>query len=225
MKINVVIPASGTGTRIGGDIPKQFLRLCGEPILRRTLEVFQSCEIVSEIAVAVPEGFRTEVEAYNLPKVKHIVTGEKNRAESVFAALKAFANAPEEIVLIHDGIRPFVTHDLIEKVARATLEHGAAIACAPVTDTIKKAGAHGIITETPDRAALWQAQTPQGFTYHKIFNAYHVAHADGTLSAATDDSSLAERAGIPVKIVPAPPANIKITTPTDLKLAELLTIN
>jgi len=249
LKINVVIPASGAGVRLGGDIPKQFLHLGGEPILKRTLAVFDSCEIVAEIAVAIPEGYADEVAAYNFPKVKHIVTGEKTRAESVFAALKCFCqkqgdclrlreNAPHptcalgahcalgapraQIILIHDGVRPFVTHDLIERVAQAAKKYGAAIAASPVTDTIKMVGADGKISATPDRAALWQAQTPQGFTYRDILEAYAAAEPGGTLSAATDDSLLAERMGIRVKIVPSSPENIKITTPADLKIAEAL---
>ncbi|MCL2355823.1 MAG: 2-C-methyl-D-erythritol 4-phosphate cytidylyltransferase [Defluviitaleaceae bacterium] len=222
MKITAVIPASGAGVRVGGDVPKQFLQLGGEPILKRVLAVFDSCEIVAEIAVAVPDGYAAEVSAYNLPKVRHIVTGKKTRAESVFAALQCLSDS--EIVLIHDGIRPFVTHEIIEKVSAAVKKYGAAIAASPVTDTIKEADANGLIAATPDRAALWRAQTPQGFTYREILRAYELADADGTLSAATDDSSLAERAGISVKIVPCDPANIKITTPFDLKIAEMLVL-
>jgi len=221
--MKIIVVASGAGSRFGGDVPKQFLMLSGEPILKRTLAVFDSCKIASEIAVAVPEGYADDVRAYDLPKVKYLVTGRETRAESVFSALTCFADSRDEkeVVLIHDGVRPFVTHDLIERVASAAKKYGAAIAASPVTDTIKMAE-FGIITATPDRSALWQAQTPQGFTYENIYDAYSKAQANGTLHTATDDSSLVERMGIAVKIVPSTPENIKITTPIDLKIAHAL---
>jgi 2-C-methyl-D-erythritol 4-phosphate cytidylyltransferase/2-C-methyl-D-erythritol 4-phosphate cytidylyltransferase/2-C-methyl-D-erythritol 2,4-cyclodiphosphate synthase len=221
VKISIVIPASGAGLRLGGEIPKQFLTLGGEPILKRTLSVFNSSEIVAEIAVAIPEGYLREVEAYKIPKLKHIITGGETRAASVFAALKALSPLTQ-IVLIHDGIRPFVTCETIKAVAQAAEKHGAAVACSPVTDTIKQVDTNGKIIATPDRSTLWQAQTPQGFTYDTILRAYAQAQADGVLNQATDDSARAERIGIPVKIVPSPPSNIKITTQTDLKIAEAL---
>jgi 2-C-methyl-D-erythritol 4-phosphate cytidylyltransferase len=221
VKINVVIPAGGAGVRFGGDKPKQFLQLGGESVLKRVLSVFNALEIVNEIAVAAPEDFFAEIEGYKLHKVKYLVGGKQTRAESVFAALKCLPQNAE-IVLIHDGIRPFVTREIIENVAHAAKEFGAAVACSRVTDTIKQVNSHGEIIATPDRSILWQAQTPQGFTYENILRAYLAAEADGVLSAATDDSALTERIGIPVKIVESSPANIKITTPTDLKIAEAL---
>lgn len=222
MKVKVVIPASGAGVRLGGDILKQFLHLGGEPILKRTLSIFNALEIVAEIAVAVPEGYLAEVEGYKIPKLRHIVAGKQSRAESVFAALKCLEGNSETIVLIHDGIRPFVTRETIEAVAEATQKHGASVACSPVTDTIKQVDAQGKIISTPDRSTLWQAQTPQGFMYDAIFRAYIAAEAEGVLHNATDDSALAERIGIHVKIVPSSPANIKITTQTDLEIARAL---
>ncbi|MCL2224984.1 MAG: 2-C-methyl-D-erythritol 4-phosphate cytidylyltransferase [Defluviitaleaceae bacterium] len=220
MKISVVIPAGGAGLRFGGEVPKQFLQLGGEPILKRTLAVFDSHPNVNEIAVAAHESYFCELESYKIGKLKHIVQGGETRAQSVFSALQAISPATD-VVLIHDGIRPFVTHEIITAVAQAALEHGAAVACSPVTDTIKQVTG-GIITATPDRSTLWQAQTPQGFTYSTIMQAYAAAHADDTLSTATDDSALAERIGISVHVVPSSPSNIKITTPTDLIIARAL---
>jgi 2-C-methyl-D-erythritol 4-phosphate cytidylyltransferase len=219
VKISVVIPAGGSGVRFGGDVPKQFLELGGEPILKRTLSVFDALEIVSEIVVAVPKKFLSEVEGYKISKIK-VVCGKKNRAESVFAALQTLQNA--EIVLIHDGIRPFVTREIIEEVAYAAKKFGASVACSPVTDTIKQVDSQKKIVTTPNRASLWQAQTPQGFTYEIISRAYAEANNDGVLANATDDSTLVERLGIPVKIVPSSPANIKITSQTDLIFARAL---
>jgi len=189
--------------------------LGGEPILRRTLAVFAGLSCVSEIAVAVPDGFLSHVQAYGFEKVRHIVTGKATRAESVFAALQCFEQN-DGIVLVHDAARPFVTEEIIKAVADASSKYGAAVACAPVTDTIKQVDSDGKIIATPDRRNLWQAQTPQGFTYEILMRAYAKAQADGYLAAATDDSALVERLGMPVHIVPASPSNIKITTPADL---------
>ncbi|MCL2197889.1 MAG: 2-C-methyl-D-erythritol 4-phosphate cytidylyltransferase [Defluviitaleaceae bacterium] len=221
MKISIVIPASGAGKRLGGDIPKQFLTLGGEPILRRTLSIFNAMEIVTEIAVAIPEGYLKEVSDYKIEKLHHIVEGKPTRAESVYAALKTL-DKNTDAVLVHDGVRPFVTPEIIASVAQAAKKHGASVACAPVTDTIKVADKDGNVITTPDRSTLWQAQTPQGFTYEIITRAYATAEKDGILSEATDDSALAERIGLSVKIVPSPPNNIKITTTTDLYLAKVL---
>jgi 2-C-methyl-D-erythritol 4-phosphate cytidylyltransferase len=221
VKIKIIIPASGTGTRFGGETPKQFLKLNGEPLLKRTLTAFDDLEQSDEIAVAIPEGYQNEVKNYGIKKLTHIVTGKQTRAESVYAALKGFTENiyPTQIILVHDGIRPFITPETIKSVAVAAAKHGAAIACSPVTDTIKQVS-EGKITATPDRSTLWQAQTPQGFTYEILHRAYATAEAQGYLAQATDDSSLVERLGIPVFVVPSPPTNIKITTPSDLKIAE-----
>jgi 2-C-methyl-D-erythritol 4-phosphate cytidylyltransferase len=215
MKISVIIPAGGSGLRFGGEVPKQFLQMGGQPILRRTLGVFDTHPQVHEIAVAASEEYFREIEGYGIGKLKHLVKGGETRAQSVFLALQALS-PNTEIVLVHDGIRPFVTHEIIEAVAQAAQKHSAAIAASPVTDTIKQVNASGKIIATPERSTLWQAQTPQGFTYETILRAY--AQAD--FATVTDDSSLAERLGIPVQIVPSSRANIKITTKTDLIIAE-----
>ena len=218
-RLKVVIPASGVGTRFGAALPKQFLELKGEPILRRTIAAFAQMDMIDEIAVAVPTGYAKMVEGYGFNKVRHIVEGEANRAASVYKALKRLPK-DTEIVLIHDGVRPFVTAELIQTVADAVKKHGAAIACTPVTDTIKQAAPAMQIEKTLDRNQLWRAQTPQGFTYDIIMQAYRQAEKNGILHQATDDSALVERLGIPVYIVPSSPRNIKITTAEDLAVAE-----
>jgi len=217
--ISVIIPASGAGLRFGAVKPKQFLDLKGRQILWHTISVFQNINEVDEIAVAVPQGYASEVEHYGFNKVKHIVEGGESRAHSVFTALKKLS-PHTKTVLIHDGVRPFVTEDIIKSVATQAKIYGAAIACIPITDTIKKAGPQGKITETLDRNQLWSVQTPQGFTYDIITNAYYQAEKDGTLAQVTDDSSLVERLKIPVHIVHGSPRNIKITTSTDFHIAE-----
>jgi len=228
--IKVIIPASGIGARMGADVPKQFLMLKGQHILQRTISVFENMSMVDEIVVAVPSGYVKIVEDYNFEKVRHIVEGGKSRADSVSAALKCLP-ADTEVVLIHDGVRPFVKAELVEKVADAAKVYGAAVACAPVTDTIKSRagiprhyendpglcrGALLLINATLDRSQLWSAQTPQGFTYDIIMRAYEQGEKDGF--QATDDSSLVERLNLPVVIVPSNSGNIKITTAFDMAI-------
>jgi len=216
--ISVIIPASGVGARFGASIPKQFVNLNGEHILKRTISIFQNLHFIDEIAVTVPNGYAQTVQNYDFDKVHHIVEGGKTRADSVFSALKMLQS---DIVLIHDGVRPFVANETVQAVINAVKKHGAALACVPVTDTIK------VVTDTTikttlDRSQLWSAQTPQGFTYEMIMGAYTQAQKDGILNQVTDDSTVAEHIGIPVYIVPSSPKNIKITTEEDLLFAEAI---
>jgi len=217
--ISVIIPASGVGARMGADMPKQFLELKGEPILKRTISAFQNLGMIDEIAVAVAPEYAQMVQNFGFNKVRHIVEGGQDRASSVYAALKCLPK-DTSTVLIHDGVRPFVTRDLVRAVVVAVKQHGAAVACTPVTDTIKKLDFDNKITETIDRRLLWSAQTPQGFTYDIIMKAYQQAEQDGVLSQVTDDSALVERIGIPVYAVRSDFLNMKITTKTDLIIAE-----
>lgn len=224
--IKVVIAAAGVGARLGSNIPKQFLELKGEQILKRTVFAFQSMDMVDEIVVTVPKGYAQVVAGYGFDKVRHVVEGGKDRGASVYRALKRLPQ-DTRTVLIHDGVRPFVTPALIQAVADAAATHGAAIACTPVTDTIKQVSCPQgndpalIIKNTIDRRPLWRAQTPQGFTYNTILEAYEKAEKDGILHQATDDSMLVERLGIPVHVVPCSPQNMKITTAEDLIIAEV----
>ena len=216
----MIIPASGTGSRFGGDLPKQFQLLDGVPILKRTISVFQQMENIAEIVVSVSSEFVPAVKDYGFNKVIHIIEGGKTRANSVYAALKYFDASDDDIILIHDGVRPFVTPEIITRVIDSVSKHGAAIACTPVTDTIKKVDETGKISSTPDRNKLWRAQTPQGFTYKVISNAYAQGEKDGILPHSTDDSALVERLCLPVYVVNGAPGNIKITTPEDMITAK-----
>ncbi|MCL2840610.1 MAG: 2-C-methyl-D-erythritol 4-phosphate cytidylyltransferase [Defluviitaleaceae bacterium] len=220
-KVSVVVPASGAGIRLGGDVPKQFLPLDGKPILKRTLDVFDTLDFVEDIAVAIPTGYESEVRAYGIKKLRYIVSGAATRAHSVYAALHCLKNH-ENIVIIHDGVRPFVTPEIIKSVVEATIKHGAAIVCVPMTDTVKIANENNQVQSTPNRENLWRAQTPQGFTYPIITRAYAQAQTDDILSKVTDDSALVERIGISVQVVEGSNLNIKITTPIDLILANAL---
>jgi 2-C-methyl-D-erythritol 4-phosphate cytidylyltransferase len=240
MKVVVIIPAAGLGTRMApipsGDkgkqkkIPpsKQFTELGGTPILIRTLRSFAAVDAVSEIWIALREneiaGFRDRLEneaADVLKKKVELVVGGEHRQQSVENALNAVAAAADDIVLVHDAVRPFVTSEIIEAVIEAAQKYGAAIAGLPAVDTVKqveRTAEGALIKATIPRAGIVMAQTPQGFRYSVIKKAFDEAAADGFLG--TDESSLVERSGHDVAVVMGAPRNIKITAPADMELAE-----
>ena len=224
MSVAIVIAASGSGSRFGGRIPKQFQDLGGMPVIARTLAAFDRLDITQEIVVAAPAGYVTHtydiIARYKFAKVNMVVPGGINRAASVYSALKQLSPSTS-IVLIHDGVRPFVTGELIKSVASAAKTHGAAIAGTPLTDTIKKVDDNRQVESTPNRKHYWQVQTPQGFAYDLIMKAYAQGEKDDILNQVTDDSSLVERLGIPVYMVEGSSGNIKITTREDLELGRL----
>jgi len=239
MSVSVIITAGGSGLRLGGSVPKQFQFLGGKPILAHTLNAFNQSDTVSEIVVAVPAAYmphtREIVEVYDIHKVRAVVAGGENRATSIYAALKELpyiysqgAGLPlvsathRKIVLIHDGVRPFVPEKLIASVAESATNYGAAIAGIPLTDTIKEVSENGNVLSTPNRNSFWRVQTPQGFTYELIAKAYAQGEKDNILHTATDDSFLVERMGVPVTLVEGDPSNIKITTPEDMAFGEML---
>jgi 2-C-methyl-D-erythritol 4-phosphate cytidylyltransferase len=240
MKVIVIIPAAGLGTRMA-PVPsamdskakkahpsKQFTELAGTPILIHTLRKFAGVDEVSEIWIALREneieGFRERLnqEAKDvLRKRIEIVTGGEHRQESVEHALNAISAAPDDIVLVHDAVRPLVTAEIIREVIEAAKKYGAAIAGLPAVDTVKqveRTSEGAIIKATIPRAGVVLAQTPQGFRYDVIKKVFDEATADGF--TGTDESSLAERAGHEVAVVMGSPRNLKITTPADMELAE-----
>ena len=217
--IAVIIPAAGRGVRFGGDGPKQFALLpCGTPVLARTIAVFQAIHQVGEIALAIPAGYEDAalqlVGDHAFTKVKHILAGGESRAHSVYEGLKRLA--PTDVVLVHDGVRPFVSEQLVLAVAEAAQKHGAAIAGIPFVDTVKETDINGYVCATPDRNRFWCAQTPQGFNYDQLLDAYEYGVSTGLLGQVTDDSTLVEAYGGKVFIVPGERSNIKITTPEDM---------
>ena len=222
MKTVVIIPAGGTGRRMGGEIPKQYLSLAGIPILVHTLREFQRSPFVDEIILVVPEGDVTDVrrdlvERYDLAKVSLVVAGGRERQDSVRNALMHVRDE-HEIILVHDGVRPFVTGALIERTVAGAKEFGAAVPGIPVRDTVKAADATGRVVKTVQREGLWLVQTPQAFRREVILAAYERASADGFYGS--DDASLVERTGIPVRMIPGDADNIKVTTPEDLARGE-----
>ncbi|MBL8167452.1 MAG: 2-C-methyl-D-erythritol 4-phosphate cytidylyltransferase [Acidobacteria bacterium] len=221
-----IIPAAGSGSRFGGQIPKQFLEVAGAPILWHTIKRFAGCADIGAIVVALsPErqpDFQARSAIAQLGKPVHFVEGGAERSDSIFNALHAAAKLNPEIVAVHDAVRPFVTPGQISAVLAKAAEIGAAILALPATDTIKEVE-NGLIQRTIDRRRIWRAQTPQAFRYELLRRANDEARAAGLPSAlTTDDSLLVERLGVPVAVVEGSPHNLKITTPEDLLLAEQL---
>lgn len=217
-----IIPSAGMGRRMGS-LKKNYLMLLGKPVLARTIEQFESSGMVDSIVLVVPpsgEEFCRAgiVEAYGFKKVARIVPGGAERQDSVENGLRAAGRA-FDIVLVHDGARPLVTVEIIENTIRAAAGCGAAIAAVPVKDTIKEAGG-GFIVATLPREALLSVQTPQAFSLSVLEEAFSRAKEDGF--TGTDESSLVERTGRPVKAVQGSYENIKITTPEDLAIAECI---
>jgi 2-C-methyl-D-erythritol 4-phosphate cytidylyltransferase len=229
MQVFVIVPAAGLGTRMAGPQPKQFLSLDGVPILIHSLRAFAAVPRVTAIYVAVrkPEMERVQAqvaeyaaEAGFAGRVKVVEGGEK-RQESVAHALAALPAAPDDIVLVHDAVRPLIDAATIERTIDAVAEYGAAIVGLPAVDTIKQVErtAHGaLITATIPREFVVLAQTPQGFRFELLQRAFAEAESDGFVG--TDEASVVERAGLSVAVVHGSQVNLKITQPGDLELAE-----
>ena len=222
MKTVVIIPAGGTGRRMGGEIPKQYLSLAGIPILVHTLREFQRSPLVDEILLVVPGGDVAEVRRdvigrYDFSKISLVIAGGSERQDSVRNAL-VHVRDEHEIILVHDGVRPFVTEALIERAVAGAKAFGAVTVGVPVRDTVKAVDAAGRVVKTVLREGFWLTQTPQAFRREVILAAYERAAADGFYG--TDDASLVERMGIPVRMIPGDADNIKVTTPEDLARGE-----
>jgi len=217
-KVGAVIVAAGKSERMG-NVDKMFALLGGQPLLLRATQPFQQCPQIDQVVVVVSGERETHcrhlVAGPEWSKVSDVCLGGRRRQDSVAEGLKHLTDCAW--VVIHDGARPLVTVDLIERGLKAARETGAAIAAVPVTDTIKVSDDGGTVVETPPRQYLWAVQTPQIFTLEIISEAYQNADED-----VTDSSSLVERLGHKVKLYMGAYDNIKITTPADLALAEIL---
>lgn len=213
-----VIVAGGTGTRFGGPVRKQYLEIGGEPVLLRAVRPFLDHPRISTVVVVLPPDDVADPPRWLAGLPVRIVTGGAERGDSVRNGLDAVERQAAS-VLIHDGARPFVTREIIDRVLDACAE-GGAIAAVPVTDTIQRVDAQGTIVETPDRSTLWSAQTPQGFPLAGLLDACRQAAAHRF--AATDDAAIyAEYAG-EVRVVMGSHHNIKVTRPEDLPIAEAI---
>lgn len=214
-----VIVAAGTASRMGG-IDKVMASLDGEPMIVRTVRTFQECDAVKEIVIVTREDLITKITSLcgKFDKVQAVVVGGKDRAESVRNGLRMLSKAVK-LVAVQDGARPLITEAVIDRTIRAAHTYGAAAPAVPVKDTIKVV-AGGIVSSTPDRSTLKAIQTPQVFDFDLLKGALMKAFEDG--AAITDDCSAVELLGYKVKIVEGDERNIKVTTPMDLKIAELL---
>ena len=223
MSCGVIVVAAGEGRRLGGGGDKLFIPLGGRPLLACTLLNFQHCPGVDQIILVtssqVEERYLREIEeGLDLSKVIAIVRGGARRQDSVYRGLTAFSSPPE-IVLIHDGDRPFISPDLIGEVIKQISPRGGAMAAVPAKDTVKwSEGTY--IKKTLDRSRIWLAQTPQGFLYREILQAHQEARERNR--QVTDDAALIEERGGKIKIVPGSYDNIKVTTPEDIELARAI---
>ncbi|MFJ7649682.1 2-C-methyl-D-erythritol 4-phosphate cytidylyltransferase [Lysinibacillus sp. NPDC097279] len=221
MQYEVVLPAAGSGKRMGAGQNKLFLELLGKPILIHTLEVFEQDENCTGIWLAVkPEErafIREMLSSYGISKVKGLPDGGAERQHSVHSCMKEMEQV--DIVLVHDAARPFITHAIIANLVQSAHDFGAAIAGVRAKDTMKKVR-DGIIEETVDRESLWMIQTPQAFRFDLIVEAEDVAEKVGFLG--TDEAMLVERLGHAVHIVESTYENVKMTTKEDLLFGEAI---
>ena len=223
MKADAIIVSAGKGQRFMEGRKKQFFLLADKPILTHTLDKFESCPLIDSILLVVGQEdmdycLKEIIEKNKYRKISQIVPGGKRRQDSVKNGMDALSR-DANIVVIHDGVRPFVTRGMIEDSIHSAQRFGAVVMAMPVKETIKMANADGTVLKTLDRESLWQIQTPQTFQAHVIKEAYQKATENGFVG--TDDASLVERLGMKVHILPGSYTNIKITTPEDLILANL----
>jgi 2-C-methyl-D-erythritol 4-phosphate cytidylyltransferase len=223
-KIIALIVAAGKGIRMNDPVKKQYLSVAGAPIAVHTLRVFEACPSVDEIIFVVPEAdvefCRDEIIlCAGLTKKTHLIPGGRQRQDSVYRGLSA-VDAKDSIVVVHDGVRPFITPKQLEACIHGAKNHGACILGVPASETLKCVNLQGAIVKTLDRDAVWLAQTPQAFRYDVIKNAHEKARKTGI--TGTDDACLVEQTGIEVKIIQGSRTNIKITHREDLELARIL---
>lgn len=225
-KVTAIVLAAGQGKRMGSRIQKQYLLLDGKPLLYYSLKAFEQSR-VDEIILVVSKGMieyceQEMIAPFGFQKVAKIVEGGRERYHSVYEGLKAASDA--ELVLIHDGARPLVTEKIIEDSIQAAAEYRACAVGMPVKDTIKIADENQYAVRTPERRLVWQIQTPQAFSYSLLKKAYDLLMSDETYQKGiTDDAMVVETMlGVPIKLVEGSYSNIKVTTPEDMDIAEVL---
>ncbi len=222
--VSAIIVAAGKGMRMKDPVPKQYLQLGGRPIVSHTLMAFDGCDLIQKIILVIPAEdkdfcHQKIVSPLNLHKQIQLVAGGEKRQDSVFNGLNAI-NDTKSPVVIHDGVRPFVTAEQLTRCIHAAKETGACIMGIPALDTVKQTDDQRCVAKTLDRSSLWLAQTPQVFDFPIIHQAHIIARQEGY--QASDDSLLAERLGYKVKIISGSKSNIKITTQEDLLIGEAI---
>lgn len=222
-KCTAIVLAAGQGKRMGTNIRKQFLEIGGYPVLYYSLRCFQKSPLIREIILVTEEAFISHcrehiVDAYGLTKVKKIIPGGKERYDSVYKGLQAVRDC--EYVFIHDGARPFLTEEIIERGLEGAKKTGACVVGMPSKDTVKLSDDQGYVKETPVRNCVWTVQTPQVFRYSLIRDA-HESIRKKDMSAVTDDAMVVEQeTGVRIFLAEGSYRNIKITTPEDIAVAE-----
>ena len=223
MNCTAIVLAAGQGKRMKSKIQKQFLLLKGKPVLFYSISCFEKSSEIDDIIIvtgaeSVEYVKREIVEPFGFQKVKAVVTGGKERYDSVYEGLRACKDT--EYVLIHDGARPFIDHGIIERGLMAAAQTGASVTGMPSKDTVKIADEDGNVSETPDRSSVWIVQTPQIFQYPLIYGAY-TSIRQKEMTGITDDAMVAEHeTGVKIRFSEGSYRNIKITTPEDLVVAE-----
>lgn len=216
-----IVPAAGSGSRLGGRLPKQFRLVGGVPLVVRTLRVLASAREIGGILVAAaPESVevtRRLLERFRIPRLLGVVPGGRERQESIWLALQVVP-ARASLVVVHDAVRPFITSSLVRRVLREARRHGAAVSGLPVVETVKLVR-DALVEATVDRQGLWLVQTPQAFHRALLWEAHDKARGEGF--KGTDDAALVERLGVPVRMVVGLPENLKITTAADLARARI----
>ncbi len=223
MKVIAIIPAAGSGTRmLSEQKEKPFLLLGDKPVIAHTLSCVDRMRCIDEVIVVVKDKYVSEIEnlikQYDIAKVKSVVVGGQTRMQSVYNGLKVLNAALDDIVVIHDGARPFVAENVVWRTIEVAGAKGAAVAGVLCSSTIKKVDNEAVIINTPDRSSLWEAQTPQTFQFGII----KAAHENAEEKEVTDDSVLVENMGNRVCMVESDRCNIKITVPEDIKLGEVI---
>jgi len=224
MKTAALIVAGGVGMRVGAPLPKQFLPLAGKPLILHTLEAFEKAPSIHAILLLLPQEWIDHFRSKILPlgyflKLQKILPGGKTRQDSTRAGFQGI-EGPFDVVLVHDGARPLIEVETIERCVKAAAEYGAALVACPSKDTVKEADAEGWVQKTVDRNKIYLAQTPQAARYKVLQEALEKAYGEGF--QGTDEASLIERNGVRVKIVECDASNMKVTTPLDFRVAEAL---
>ena len=223
-RCTAIVLAGGQGTRMGTAVQKQYIELCGKPVLYYTLHTFQNSGVIDEIILVVGEGQeeycrQNIVKKYGFTKVSKVVVGGAERYYSVWNGLQEVS---EGYVFIHDGARPFVSEEMIARAYEEVQKYGACVVGMPVKDTIKIADEDGFSRETPNRKDVWMIQTPQVFETGLVKEAYEALLHEKEISATDDATAVEQMLGRKVKLVVGSYENIKITTPEDLKIAQAL---
>lgn len=220
-KVSAIVLAAGMGKRMGASVPKQYLPLCGKPVMVYCLEAFER-SVVDDIILVVSAGEeefcrKQIVEKYQITKVSRIVSGGDERYDSVYCGLCACSC---DYVLIHDAARAFLTEKIIEDAVEGAKKYKACVVGVPSKDTVKIANEEGYVAQTPERSLVWNIQTPQAFSYPLVYDAYKKLQ-DGDKQGITDDAMVVERmSAVPVRLIMGSYDNIKVTTPEDLVVGE-----